>query len=74
MGYGDGVTQVGRIGGVGDEQPLGPSSFDVGADGSIRVADWVHGRVLVLSPRGDYRRAVPLPIAQARRHRGRCTR
>ncbi len=62
MGYGDGVTQVGRIGGVGDEQPLGPSSFDVGADGSIRVADWVHGRVLVLSPRGDYRRAVPLPI------------
>ncbi len=62
LGYGDGARQVGRIGGVGDEQPLGPSSFDVASDGSIHVADWVHGRVLVLSPRGDYRREVPLPI------------
>jgi hypothetical protein len=62
LGYGDAPGQVGRIGGVGDEQPLGPSSFDVASDGSIDVADWVHGRVLVLSPRGDYRRAVPLPL------------
>jgi hypothetical protein len=60
--YGDGAGQVGRIGGIGDEQPLGPSSFDVAPDGSIHVADWVHGRVLVLSPRGRYRRAVSLPV------------
>ena len=62
LGYGDGEGQVGRLGGVGDEQPLGPSSFDVSPDGSIHVADWVHGRLLVLSPRGDYRRGVPLPL------------
>jgi hypothetical protein len=62
LSFGDGVSEVGRIGGVGDEQPLGPSSFDVAPDGSIHVADWVHQRVLVLSPRGDLRRAVPLPV------------
>jgi hypothetical protein len=62
VSYGNGAGQVGRIGGVGDEQPLGPSSFDVAADGSIHVADWVHGRVLVVSPRGEYRRALPLPL------------
>jgi hypothetical protein len=60
--YGDGAWQVGRIGGIGDEQPLGPSSYDVAPDGSIRVADWVHRRVLVLSPRGEVRRSVPLPV------------
>jgi hypothetical protein len=60
--YGDGVSEVGRIGGVGDEQPLGPSSFDVATDGSLRVADWVHRRVLVLSARGEVRRVVPLPV------------
>jgi len=62
LSYGDSVSEVGRIGGVGDEQPLGPSSFDVAPDGSIRIVDWVHQRVLVLSPRGDVRRAVPLPV------------
>jgi hypothetical protein len=62
--YGDGTSQVGRIGGAGDEQPLGPSSFDVAPDGSIRVADWVHRRLLVLSPGGAYRRAVPLPVTR----------
>jgi hypothetical protein len=62
LSYGNGPSQVGRIGGVGDEQPLGPSSFDVAADGAIHVADWVHERVLVLSSRGEYRRAVPLPM------------
>lgn len=62
LSYGDGASRVGRVGGVGDEQPLGPSSFDVAADGSIRVADWVHGRVLVVSARGEVRRAVPLPV------------
>jgi hypothetical protein len=62
LAYGDGAGQVGRVGGVGDEQPLGPSSFDVAADGSIHIADWVHERVLVLTPRGGYRRAMPLPV------------
>jgi hypothetical protein len=60
--FGDGTSEVGRVGGVGDEQPLGPSSFDVAPDGSIRVADWVHGRVLVLTARGEHRRTVPLPV------------
>ena len=62
LDYGDADGQVGRIGGVGDEQPLGPSSFDVAPDGSVHVADWVHGRVLELSPRGEHRRTVPLPV------------
>ena len=62
LSYGDGTSQVGRVGGVGDEQPLGPSSFDVAPDGSIRVADWVHGRVLVLTAGGEHRRTVPLPV------------
>ncbi|HET9671423.1 MAG TPA: hypothetical protein VFQ40_01070 [Actinomycetota bacterium] len=60
--YGDGEGEVGRIGGTGDLQALGPSSFDVAPDGSIHVADWVHRRILVLSPRGSVRRAVPLPV------------
>ncbi|MGH2641473.1 MAG: hypothetical protein ACRDGO_07220 [Actinomycetota bacterium] len=60
--YGNGTGEVGRVGGVGDEQPLGPSSFDVAPDGSIRVADWVHGRMLVLTAGGEPRGAVPLPI------------
>jgi hypothetical protein len=62
LDQGDGEGQVGRVGGVGDEQPLCPSSFDVAPDGSIHVADWVHERVLVLTPGGVYRRAVPLPV------------
>jgi hypothetical protein len=62
--YGENTSQVGRVGGMGDEAPLGPSSFDVAPDGSIRVADWVHRRLLVLSPRGAYRRAVPLPVTR----------
>ena len=64
LAYGDGATQVGRVGGIGDEQPLGPSSFDVAPDGSLSIADWVHRRVLVLSPRGVHRRSVPLPVAR----------
>src|SRR5262245_11807229 len=61
LGYGDETNQVGRVGGVGDEQPLGPSSFDIGPGGAIFVADWVHERVMVLSARGRYLRAMPLP-------------
>jgi hypothetical protein len=61
LGYGDETRQVGRVGGVGDEQPLGPSSFDIGPSGAIFVADWVHQRLMVLSARGEFRRALPLP-------------
>jgi hypothetical protein len=64
LAYGDGTAEVGRIGGTGDQQALGPSSFDVAPDGSIHVADWVHGRVLVLSPSGVYRMAVPMPVTR----------
>lgn len=64
LAYGDGAAQVGRIGGTGDQQALGPSSFDVAPDGSIHVADWVHARVLVLSPSGEYRRTAPLPVTR----------
>jgi hypothetical protein len=59
--YGDARDEVGRDGGSGDLQALGPSSFDVGPDGSLHVADWVHRRVLVLSAQGAFRRSVPLP-------------
>jgi hypothetical protein len=61
LGYGDAEDQVGRVGGSGDHQPLGPSSFDVAPDGTLHVADFVHRRVLVLSPQGSVRREVPLP-------------
>lgn len=64
LAYGDGSAQVGRIGGAGDQQALGPSSFDVGEDGSIHIADWVHARVLVLSASGEHRRTVPLPVTR----------
>lgn len=64
LGYGDSGRVVGRVGGVGDEQPLGPSSFDVAPDRSLLIADWVHRRVFVLSPRGDHRRTVPLPVGR----------
>lgn len=62
--YGGSGSEVGRVGGVGDEQPLGPSSFDVAPDGSLLVADWVHRRVLILTPRGVVRRTVPLPVGR----------
>lgn len=62
--YGERTGQVGRIGGIGDQQALGPSSFDVDPDGSIHVADWVNGRVLVLSASGEFRRSVPLPVSR----------
>ncbi len=60
--YGDGAREVGRTGGHGEERPSGPSSFDVALDGSILVADWVHGRVLVLTGTGSFTRTIPLPV------------
>jgi hypothetical protein len=62
--YGEGAGQVGRIGGTGDQQALGPSSFDAAPDGSIHVADWVNRRVMVLARSGEVRRSVPLPVSR----------
>jgi hypothetical protein len=61
LGYGSAEGLVGRVGGSGDGQALGPSSFDVGPDGSLHLADWVHRRIVVLSPKGEYVGSVPLP-------------
>ena len=62
VAYGDGTQQVGRIAGKGDLAPSGPSSFDVGPDGSIQVVDWVHGRLQVFDAEGSYRRSAALPF------------
>jgi hypothetical protein len=59
--YGTGNGLVGTTAERTDELPSGPSSFDVGSDGSIYVVDWVNGRVQVFGPSGRFRRAVPAP-------------
>lgn len=61
MPYGDGDGEVGRWTGSDEEVVVGPSSFDVAADGSVLVADWVHRRIQEFSPAGRFRRAVALP-------------
>jgi len=60
--FGSAPGEVGRTPGGVDRDPLGPSSFDVGRDGSLYVADWVNDRVEVFSPDGTYVRSVPLPV------------
>ncbi|MBI3649155.1 MAG: hypothetical protein HY240_10475 [Actinobacteria bacterium] len=62
--YGEGDGRVGRAGTAPDELPQGPSSFDVGPDGSIYVVDWVNRRIQVFSPRGRFARSIPLPAAR----------
>ena len=59
--YGDGNGLVGVTGERTDEFPSGPSSFDVGSDGSIYVVDWVNGRVQVFAPGGRFLRTVTAP-------------
>jgi hypothetical protein len=59
--YGAGDGEVGRAGGRAGEAVSGPSSFDVGPDGSVWVVDWVNRRLEVLSAQGTYRRAFPVP-------------
>jgi hypothetical protein len=44
-----------------DQLPEGPSSFDVGPDGSVYVVDPLAGAVEVYSRRGAFRRSIPLP-------------
>lgn len=61
MPYGDGEGEVGRWTGSDEEVVVGPSSFDVAADGSVLVADWVHGRIAEFTASGRFRRELPLP-------------
>jgi hypothetical protein len=58
--WGDGEADVGLEGGP-ESQPVGPSAFAVGADGTIHVLDQAHRRVLRV--RGDRPpAAVPLGV------------
>ncbi len=61
FGFGDGDRQVGVVGGGSEETLDGPSSFDVGPDGRIYVADWVNRRIQVLSPAGAVQDSLPYP-------------
>lgn len=65
MPYGDADGEVGRWTGDDDEETaIGPSSFDVGPDGSVLVADWVHRRIQEFSPEGTFGRAFAMPTDQ----------
>lgn len=64
MPYGDGDGEVGRSTGSDEEVVVGPSSFDVGADGAVLVADWVHGRIQEFTAGGRFRHSTPLPTDQ----------
>lgn len=59
-GWGDGRGQVGLEGG-NDRAIVGPSSFDVAADGSIHLLDQLHRRLLVHRDDGTLARTVELP-------------
>jgi hypothetical protein len=59
--YGTAPGQVGLEGGGPDRDLLGPSSFAVGPDGEISVADWVNDRVQVFDE-GNLIRSVPTPV------------
>jgi len=60
--YGSEPGQVGRTAGGPDRDPLGPSSFAVGSDGSIDVVDWVNDRIEVFSRNGQLTRTLPTPV------------
>ena len=64
MPYGDDDGEVGRTTGTDEEVVVGPSSFDVAADGSVMVADWVHGRIQEFTASGEFRRSLALPTDQ----------
>lgn len=61
MPYGDEDGEVGRWTGSEEEVVVGPSSFDVTADGEVLVADWIHGRIHRFTAAGRYRRSLRLP-------------
>jgi hypothetical protein len=57
--------RVGRTPERPDEPSEGPSSFDVAADGSIWVADWVNRRIELFGRDGRYVRAFASPASVA---------
>jgi hypothetical protein len=61
--YGGGAGEVGRTDGGADRLPAGPSSFDIGPDGSIYVADWVNRRIQIFDTRGRLRRSIAMPVS-----------
>ena len=62
--YGSGDGEVGRWGGEGELEAIGPSSFDVGPDGSIAVADWVNRRIQVFGAAGRLREVIASPTTR----------
>ncbi len=58
--WGDGDGAAGLEGGP-ETQPIGPSSFDVAADGTVVLLDQVHRRALRVRPGGG-RQVVPLAV------------
>jgi hypothetical protein len=61
LAYGSAPGEVGLEGGGPDRDLLGPSSFAVGSDGAISVADWVNDRVQVFDG-GSLIRSVATPV------------
>ena len=62
--FGRADGRVGRSHATPDEPAMGPSSFDVGPDGSLYVVDWVQRRIEVFSASGRFVRALPSPTEQ----------
>lgn len=58
--YGTGEGELGMVQGP-EQEPVGPESFALGADGSILVADVVNQRVMIYSSQGEYARKVDCP-------------
>jgi hypothetical protein len=63
--FGAADGRVGRTPERPDEPSEGPSSFDVGPDGSIWVADWVERRIEIFDRDGRFVRALPSPASVA---------
>ncbi len=61
LAYGRRDGEVGRTPQRADEPSVGPSSFDVGPDGSVFVVDWVNRRVEDFAPTGAFLRSFALP-------------
>ena len=68
LSYGDGPDEVGRVAGEG-RAALGPSSFVIDDGGAVYIADWLHGRNLIVSDGkviGEQRTGVERPYDLAR--------